>query len=165
MRVVVPRERHPAERRVAISPDAVKRLVELGFGVTVESGAGAAAGFPDDALREAGAVLADDVAGALGEADLVLRVRGPSLADEGWEFRRMRPGAVLIGFLAPWHDHERIGAYAAHGLSAFTMEFMPRITRAQGMDVLSSQANLSGYAAVIRAAAKFGRAFPMMVTA
>jgi NAD(P) transhydrogenase subunit alpha len=165
MKLVIPKERDLLERRMAGSPDAVKRLRDLGFEVIVEAGAGAGAGFPDAALQEAGATLTGDIAEALGAADVVLRVRGPAMEDDGWEFRRMRPGAVLIGFLAPWQAHERIAAYAEHGLAAFTMEFMPRITRAQGMDALSSQANLGGYAAVIEGARLFGRAFPMMVTA
>src|SRR3546814_16962114 len=91
-------------------------------------------------FRDAGAAMSADIAAALGEADMVLRVRGPSMEEDGWELRRMRRDAVLVGFLAPWHDHARIAAYAEHGLSAFTMEFMPRITRAQRMDALSSQA-------------------------
>src|SRR3546814_72737 len=149
MKLVIPKERHPLETRIAGSPDAVKRLRDLGFEVVVESGAGDRAGYPDTMLRDAGAAVSADIASILGEADIVLRVRGPSVEEDGWEFRRMRRGAVLVGFLAPWHDHARIAAYAEHGLSAFTMEFMPRITRAQTMDALSSQANLGGYAAVI----------------
>ncbi len=165
MQVVIPKERYPNERRVAASPDAIKRLRELGFDVLIETGAGTAAGYPDRVFEEAGARIAGEIGPALGEADLVLRVRPPRLDEDGWEFRRMRPDATLVGFLAPWQDHDRLEAYARHGIRAYAMEFMPRITRAQGMDALSSQANLAGYAAVIEAAHRFGRAFPMMVTA
>ena len=165
MQIVVPKERYPRERRVAASPDGIKRLREMGHRVAVESGAGGAAGYPDRLFADAGAEILSDIREGLGSADIVLRVRPPGLEEEGWEFRRMRSGAVLVGLLSPYRDRARLEAYAAHGLTCYALELMPRITRAQGMDALSSQSNLAGYAAVIRAAAVFGRAFPMMVTA
>src|SRR3546814_11801952 len=114
MKLVIPKERHPLETRIAGSPDAVKRLRELGFEVVVESGAGDRAGYPDAMFRDAGAAMSADIAAALGEADMVLRVRGPSMEEDGWDFRRIRRDAVLVGFLAPWPDHARIAAYAEH---------------------------------------------------
>ena len=163
--LVVAKERFPRERRVAATPDSVKRLRELGFDVTVEAGAGDLAGYPDRLYEAAGASVAQDIGPALGSAAVVLCVRGPRVSGEGDEIGRIRRGAALIGMLSPYGDRERLQAYASHGLTCFTLELMPRITRAQAMDVLSSQANLAGYAAVIRGAASFGRAFPMMVTA
>lgn len=165
MQIVVPRERYPRERRVAASPDGIKRLREMGHQVAIESGAGESAGYPDRLFAEAGAEILPGIEEGLGSADIVLCVRPPALDAAGWDFRRMRSGAVLVGLLSPYQDRARLEAYAAHSLTCYALELMPRITRAQGMDALSSQSNLAGYAAVIRAAAAFGRAFPMMVTA
>ena len=161
MRIGIARERRPQERRVAASPDTVKRLVGMGHEVVVESGAGSGAAFPDDAYRVAGARLAADAREALSGADIVLAVQRPGAG----EIAAMKRGAVLIGMLAPLQNQAEVKAYADAGLSAFAMELVPRITRAQAMDVLSSQANLAGYRAVIEAAVAFGRAFPMMMTA
>jgi NAD(P) transhydrogenase subunit alpha len=161
MKISVPKERRPHERRVAASPDTVKRLVGMGLELVVESGAGAGASFTDAAYESAGASIAPDAASALGAADIVLKVQRPS-ADE---LRTMRRGSVLVGMLAPLQHPEEVAGYAAAGLTCFAMELVPRITRAQAMDVLSSQANLAGYRIVLDAATAFGRAFPMMMTA
>ncbi len=149
------------ESRVATSPDAIKRLAGLGIETVVESGAGDRAGLPDRVLQEAGASIASDAAVARAEAEILVCVQPP--AADGLE--GARGGAVLLGLLSPYADHDRLESYAEAGVSAFAFEFVPRISRAQTMDALSSQANLGGYSAVVQAAAQFGRAFPMMVTA
>jgi H+-translocating NAD(P) transhydrogenase subunit alpha len=167
MKIGIPKERRPNEARVAVSPDTVKKLAALGAEIMVEAGAGAGASIPDGAFAAAGARIAVDEAECLGDADVVLKVQRPLTSAEGGpdELALMKPGAVLIGILAPYAAKEQVAAYAARGVNAFAMEFLPRITRAQTMDVLSSQANLAGYRAVIEAAEVFGRAFPMMMTA
>ncbi|HUA50578.1 MAG TPA: Re/Si-specific NAD(P)(+) transhydrogenase subunit alpha [Candidatus Sulfotelmatobacter sp.] len=167
MKIAVLKERRPAEARVAASPDTVKKMVALGWQVTLEAGAGAGAAFTDQAYRDAGASVAADAAAALVGADVVLKVQRPLGAGEAGgpdEVALLKPGTVLIGLLAPFAgDH--LQRYAAAGLTSLSMELVPRITRAQSMDVLSSQANLAGYKAVLDAATEFGRAFPMMMTA
>jgi len=167
MKVAVVKERRAFERRVAASPDTVKRMVGMGLEVIVESGAGEGAWFSDAAFAEAGASIAADQATALGDADVVLKVQRPLIGYEGGsdELGLLKRGAVLIGLLQPAENSADAEAYAGAGIAAFAMELVPRITRAQAMDVLSSQANLAGYKAVIDAAAEFGRAFPMMMTA
>ncbi len=160
MKISVPKERRPHERRVAASPDSVKRLVGMGLEVVVESGAGAGATFADDAYKAAGAGIVGE-GQALGAGEIVLKVQRPSAE----ELRACRRGAVLVGMLAPLQHPDEIPAYAAAGVTSFAMELVPRITRAQSMDVLSSQANLAGYRIVLEAATAFGRAFPMMMTA
>src|SRR6202049_2526001 len=167
MKISIPKERRPHERRVAATPDTVKRLVSQGFEVVVEAGAGEGAAFPDEAYRAAGASIAPDAASALGAGDLVFKVQRPLRAGEGGldELAAIKRGAVLIGMLQPLQHPEDARAYAEAGIAAFAMELVPRITRAQSMDVLSSQSNLAGYKAVLDAAAEFGRAFPMMMTA
>ncbi|HEV7268660.1 MAG TPA: Re/Si-specific NAD(P)(+) transhydrogenase subunit alpha [Falsiroseomonas sp.] len=159
MRVAVLRERRAAETRVAATPETVKKLQGLGCTVAVESGAGLHSGFPDAAYQEAGAEIAADPAAALADAGIVLAVRAPEAA----ELALIPRGALLIGTLQA--DAEAAKAYAAAGVEACSMELLPRITRAQSMDVLSSQANLAGYRAVIEAAAEFDRGFPMLMTA
>ncbi len=161
MRIAIPRERRPQERRVAASPDTVKRLVGMGHELIVESGAGSGAAFPDQAYSAAGARIAADERDALSSADIILKVQRPEAAEIGI----MKRGAVLVGMLAPLQNPAEVKAYAEAGLTAFAMELVPRITRAQAMDVLSSQANLAGYRAVLEASVAFGRAFPMMMTA
>jgi NAD(P) transhydrogenase subunit alpha len=167
MKISVAKERRPEERRVAASPDTVKRLVGAGHEVVIEAGAGAGAAFPDQAYAAAGAKIAPDAAAAFGSADIVLKVQRPLRAGEGAvdELALMRRGAVLIGLLQPLQQKDDVAAYAKAGIAAFAMELVPRITRAQAMDVLSSQANLAGYKAVLDAAGAFGRAMPMMMTA
>lgn len=161
MRIAIPKERRPQERRVAASPDTVKRLVGMGHEVIIEAGAGSGAAFPDDAYTAAGGRIAGDEREALSSADIVLKVQRP----EPEEIGIMKRGAVLVGMLSPLQNPTEVKAYAAAGLITFAMELVPRITRAQSMDVLSSQANLAGYRAVLEAAVAFGRAFPMMMTA
>ncbi len=167
MKIGIPRERRVNEARVAVSPDTVKKLVALGAEVMIETGAGTSAAVPDGAYAAAGARIAVDEAESLRDADVVLKVQRPLTAAEGGpdELALLKSGAMLIGILAPYAAKDQVAAYAAQGVNAFAMEFLPRITRAQTMDVLSSQANLAGYRAVIEAAAVFGRAFPMMMTA
>jgi H+-translocating NAD(P) transhydrogenase subunit alpha len=167
MKVAVVKERRAHERRVAASPDTVKRMVAMGLEVVAETGAGVAAGFTDAAFAAAGATIAPDPAAALGDADIVLKVQRPlSSAEAGVdELKYLKRGAVLIGLLQPLRNPAEIEAYAGAGIAAFAMELLPRITRAQAMDVLSSQANLAGYKAALDAADEFGRAFPMMMTA
>ena len=167
MKISVAKERRPHERRVAASPDTVKRLVGAGHEVIVESGAGQGSAFPDAAYEGAGAAVARDSAAVFGGGDILLKVQRPLRAGEGEldELSLMKRGGVLIGLLQPLQRREDVKAYAGAGITAFAMELVPRITRAQSMDVLSSQANLAGYKAVLDAAGEFGRAFPMMMTA
>jgi NAD(P) transhydrogenase subunit alpha len=161
MKVAIIKERGEHESRVAASPRSVKKLVGLGLGVVIESGAGTGARFSDDEYRGVGADIAADVDGALADADVLLSVERPLRASVS----RLRRGALLIGQLEPFGDRGDIDHYAECGIAAFAMELMPRISRAQSMDVLSSQSNLAGYKAVIDAAAEFERAMPMMMTA
>jgi NAD(P) transhydrogenase subunit alpha len=161
MKIGVARERCVGETRVAASPDTVKKYVGLGFTVAVESGAGAAASLSDAAYQAAGAYVAPDEKSAIGDADIVLKVRAP--VEE--EFALLKRGAVVIGTLGVLAEPAQAERYAKGGVTAFAMELLPRITRAQSMDVLSSQSNLAGYKAVLDAASEFGRAFPMMMTA
>ncbi len=167
MKVAIIKERRADERRVAASPDSVKQMAAMGLEPVVESGAGADAYFSDSAYTAAGATIVGDATAALAGADIVLKVQRPLLggAEGVDELPVMQRGAVLIGLLAPLQNPAEVEAYAKAGLAAFAMELIPRITRAQTMDVLSSQANLAGYKAVLDAAGEFGRAFPMMMTA
>jgi len=160
MKIAVLRETTDGERRVAATPETVKKLIALGAELAVESGAGASASIVDAAYADAGATVGDR-AGVLGGADMVLTVQGPDAS----ALSGAKPGAFVAGILSPYANRERVAGYAAAGLSALAMEFMPRITRAQSMDVLSSQSNLSGYKAVLDAAGEYGRALPMMMTA
>ncbi|MBU6444267.1 MAG: Re/Si-specific NAD(P)(+) transhydrogenase subunit alpha [Alphaproteobacteria bacterium] len=161
MKLAILKERRPGEARVAATPETVKKLKGLGLDILVESGAGARARVSDTDYEAAGAVVTPDTGQMLGEADIVFSVRGPGEA----EIAKMKTGAVLACMLAPYTEKDTIARLAAQGVTAFAMEFIPRISRAQAMDVLSSQANLAGYKAVIDAAATFGRAMPMMMTA
>src|SRR5262245_20887986 len=165
MRIAIPKERRPDEKRVAASPDTVKRLVGQGVEVVVESGAGSGSAFPDEAFAAAGAKVAPDVAAAVAEADIVLKVQRPMVEGAANELAGLKRGAVLVAILQALQNRDEVRAYAEAGVTAFDMTLIPRITRAQSMDVLSSQANLAGYKAVLDAAAVFGRAFPMMMTA
>ncbi|MEY4681367.1 MAG: transhydrogenase subunit alpha part 1 [Pseudomonadota bacterium] len=166
MKLAIPRERRAHERRVAATPDTVKRLKGLGLDVVVEAGAGAGVSIADEAYAAAGATVAPDYASAVGDADIVLKVARPLAAGEGQdEAAALKRGAVLVAMLDPYRNRDQVADFAARGLTAFAMELVPRITRAQAMDVLSSQANLAGYKAVLDAASEFGRAFPMMMTA
>ena len=160
IKLAVLKEAVVGERRVAASLETVKKFVALGAQVVVESGAGAGAALTDQAFIEAGASIADR-AGVVRDADILLGVRGP----EPSSLAGVKKGAWLVASLDPSGQSARIDAYAAAGVEALAMDFMPRITRAQSMDILSSQSNLVGYKAVLDATAEFGRAFPMMMTA
>ncbi len=169
MRVAIAKERHPDETRVAASPDTVKRLIGLGLEVAVETGAGDGAAIADAEFERAGATVAGDAAAALADADIVMKVRRPLIAEidggDRDELAMIKRGAALIGLLDPYAAAPANQAIARAGVTAFAMELLPRISRAQSMDALTSQSNLAGYVAVIDAAAAFGRAFPMMMTA
>ncbi len=165
MKIAVLKEGADGERRVAATPETVKKFIQLGADLAVEAGAGASASIADQAYRDAGATVADR-AGVVDGADIILGVQGPDPAS----ITNAKRGAWLVAGLNPFGTGEgggraRVDAYAAAGLEALAMEFMPRITRAQSMDILSSQSNLSGYKAVLDAAAEYDRAFPMMMTA
>ncbi|MDR2857176.1 MAG: Re/Si-specific NAD(P)(+) transhydrogenase subunit alpha [Novosphingobium sp.] len=160
MNITILKETGFGECRVAGTPETVKKCVAMGASVSVEAGAGAGASIADSAYAEAGATIADRAAAVAG-ADIVLAVQGP----EPETLAGVKPGAWLIGNLDPYADRARIEGYARLGIDALAMEFLPRITRAQSMDTLSSQSNLAGYRAVLDAAHEFGRAFPMMMTA
>ncbi len=160
MKIAVLRETADAENRVAATPETVRKLIGLGAELAIEAGAGAGAAIADAAYAEAGATVADRAA-TIAAADLVLGVQGPAVAD----LPGIKSGAMLAAILSPFGDRGRIDDYAKAGVTALSMEFMPRITRAQSMDVLSSQSNLAGYKSVIDAAEAYGRAFPMMMTA
>jgi NAD(P) transhydrogenase subunit alpha len=149
------------EPRIALSPETAKKLKALGCEVRIQAGAGQRSFFLDGAFADAGAQVVPSAAEALSGADIVLKVRRPSPEDVA----KMKPGALLAAMLDPYSGKEGIEALAQAKINAFSMEFMPRITRAQSMDVLSSQSNLAGYKAVVDAAAHFSRAFPMMMTA
>ena len=159
--IAVTRERRAGETRVALTPDAVKKLVALGTSVSIESRAGLTASASDAEYTAAGAKVETDLTSLITHADILLKVRGPS--DE--EIAHLKAGAIVIGLLNPHLERAELDVLAARGVDAYAMEFVPRITRAQVMDALSSQANLAGYRAVIEAAEVYGRAMPMMMTA
>ncbi|MEG2498329.1 Re/Si-specific NAD(P)(+) transhydrogenase subunit alpha [Brevundimonas sp.] len=159
--IAVTRERREGETRCAATPETVKKLVALGASVTVESGTGAGSSISDANYVDAGAKVTADLAAVLAGADILLKVRGPTAS----ETSALKSGAVVVGMLDAYRDKATVEALKGQGASAFAMEFVPRITRAQVMDVLSSQANLAGYRAVIEAAHTYGRGFPMMMTA
>ena len=167
MKIAIPKERRVAEKRVAASSETVRKLVALGAEVVVETGAGEGARVADTDFEAAGATIARDLASAVGEADVVFKVQRPLSEAEGGpdELGPMKRGAILAAILDPYRNGDDLKRYAAAEIAAIAMDLMPRISRAQGMDVLSSQSNLAGYKAVIDAAAEFGRAFPMMMTA
>jgi NAD(P) transhydrogenase subunit alpha len=160
VKIAVLRETAEGERRVAATPETVKKFIGLGATVAIEAGAGGTASIADADYAAAGATVADRAA-TLAGADIVLAVQGPDAAS----LVGVTQGAWLVAALNPFADRARIDGYAAAGLEALAMEFMPRITRAQSMDILSSQSNLAGYKSVLDAAAAYGRAFPMMMTA
>ncbi len=166
MIVAVPREIADGERRVALVPDAVKQLRGKGVEVIVESGAGAAAGFDDAAYERAGAAIEPEAKALLARADVVVKVQPPGARPDGsHEIDALRPGAVLVGFLRPLDAPELAQRLADAKVTAFAVELMPRIARAQSMDALSSMSSLAGYRAVLIAAAALPRIFPMLVTA
>ncbi|MFL5106352.1 MAG: Re/Si-specific NAD(P)(+) transhydrogenase subunit alpha [Xanthobacteraceae bacterium] len=161
MRIAIAREAGAGEARVAATPETVKRIKGLGADVVVQSGAGTGSGMLDAEYEAAGATIAKTLTDAVKDADVVLKVRRPTEA----EAKNYKRGALVIAIMDPFGNDAALAALAKAGLTAFAMELMPRITRAQVMDVLSSQANLAGYRAVVDAAAEYGRALPMMMTA
>jgi len=166
MKIAILKERRPDETRVAGSPETVKKFADLGADVVVEKGAGAKASMPDAVFKEAGATIAATAKAALKDADVVLKVRAPMLAGEGEdELANFSKGQILCCQMNALTEKDFVAAMAEAGVTGFAMELMPRISRAQSMDVLSSQSNLAGYRAVLDAAVEFGRAFPMMMTA
>jgi NAD(P) transhydrogenase subunit alpha len=161
LNVAVPKEITPGERRVAVTPDIASRLVKAGCAVAVEKGAGAAAGFLDGAYEAAAATIVPDAAALYGSADFILKVQRP----QDQEIAMLRRGSALIAFLTPLSAPETASKLAAQGVTSFSMELIPRISRAQSMDALSSQATVSGYKAVLLAAVTLPRFFPMLMTA
>lgn len=161
MKIAVLKETRAGETRVAASPESVKKFTGLGASVAVQTGAGAGAQFSDESYKEAGAEISPSAADAAQNADLIIKVQRPTTE----ELRAFPKGVRLAAILSPYNDEDSVGAYARLGVDAFALDLMPRITRAQSMDVLSSQSNLAGYKAVIDAGAYFGKAMPMMMTA
>jgi NAD(P) transhydrogenase subunit alpha len=167
MKIAIPKERRPYETRAAASPDSVKKFIALGVQITVETGTGDGAFISDDAYASMGATIAVDYQSAVKDADVVLKVRRPLTSGEGDvdELTALPKGSILAGILLPHKNLADIKLYAEAGITVFSMDLMPRITRAQTLDVLSSQSNLAGYRAVIDGAACYAGAFPMMMTA
>jgi NAD(P) transhydrogenase subunit alpha len=168
VQIFVPRERAPGETRVAATPETVARLTEQGHEVVIERGAGARAHLSDDAYLAAGARAADDLTSAWANADVILKVRGPRANDElasGHEADAAREGALLIALCSPWREAESVRRLCDRGVSALAMELVPRITRAQSMDALSSQASIAGYKAALIAASHADKLCPLMMTA
>ena len=165
MKIAILKERRPHEARVAATPETVKKLKALGAEITIETGAGTAAAYTDQAYIEAGANIVPDAAAAVAAAEVIFKVQRPMSAEEGVdELALLRSGQTLMSPLGALTNKELVAALAAKGVQAFALELIPRITRAQSMDILSSQANLSGYKAVLMAADNFGRIFPQMMT-
>jgi NAD(P) transhydrogenase subunit alpha len=166
MRIAVPKETSPGERRVALVPESCKKLITAGYEITIEPGAGDAAGYPDAAFREVGAAVQPDPASLFGAADLLLKVTAPV---EGQSARNevtwMRPGTIYLGALMPLRHLEAVRALAARKITSFSTDAIPRTTRAQAMDTLSSMANISGYKGVLLAAVELNRYLPMLMTA
>ncbi|MGB8901632.1 MAG: Re/Si-specific NAD(P)(+) transhydrogenase subunit alpha [Methylocella sp.] len=161
MLIAIPAETDPAEGRVAATPETVKKFAGLGAEVRVQAGAGLKSGIPDQDYALAGATIAPGALATVKDADIVLRVRRPGAANVAGA----KPGAAVVAIMDPYGHIDALSSLAAAGVCAFAMELIPRITRAQAMDVLSSQANIAGYRAVIDAAAEYGRVIPMMMTA
>ena len=167
MKIAIPRECRSGETRVAASPEVVKKLTGFGFDVAVEKGAGEAAAITDANFKDAGATIAEDATATYKNADMVLKIQRPVTegAEGQNELSLIKKGAVVLAYMAALTHKEDVAAMAEAGVTAFAMELMPRITRAQSMDILSSQSNLAGYKAVLDGAAEYGSAFPMMMTA
>jgi NAD(P) transhydrogenase subunit alpha len=160
MRIAIPRETHPGENRVPIIPDAAKKLVRMGAEVVIEAGMGAGSGFSDEQYTDAGASVSSDRSELFGSADVLLRLRKP----EQSEIALMKRGCIHISYLDPFNERELVTAFKDAGITSISMEMIPRTTRSQKMDALSSQANLAGYQMVIEAAMALPRIFPMMMT-
>ena len=165
MRLAVPKEIVPGERRVALVPEVIPQLLKMGHTVAVEAGAGAAAGFTDEAYSAAGATIVPDVRSIYSDAEMILKVLRPVDSGGGGEISRLSPGQVLIGLLQPAGDASFFDHVARQGVTALSMELVPRTTRAQMMDVLSSQSTVAGYKAVLLAANALQKFFPMLMTA
>jgi len=165
MKIAILKERRPHETRVAATPETVKKLKALGAEITIEAGAGTAAAYTDQAYLDAGANIVPDATAAAAAGDVIFKVQRPMSAEEGVdELALLRSGQTLMSPLGALTNKELVAALAAKGVQAFALELIPRITRAQSMDILSSQANLAGYKAVLMAADNFGRIFPQMMT-
>jgi len=165
MMIAVPRERFPGERRVALTPEVVGHLLKLGFEVSVEAGAGELAAFSDDAYRAAGARIVENAPSLYADADIVVKVRAPSIAPVGDEVELLREGSTLISFIWPAQNEALLTRLSARNVTVLAMDCVPRISRAQKLDALSSMANMAGYRAVIEAAHQFGRGFMGQITA
>jgi NAD(P) transhydrogenase subunit alpha len=166
MRIGVPKETAPGERRVALVPESAKKLIQAGYEVAIEAGAGDSAGYPDVGYRDAGATIESDAAALLGRSDLVLKVGPPAMEGGGRdEIHWMRPGAIYLGSLMPLRNHDAVRALASRRITAFSTDAIPRTTRAQSMDTLSSMANIAGYKGVLLAAGELNKYFPMLMTA
>ncbi|HLQ23515.1 MAG TPA: Re/Si-specific NAD(P)(+) transhydrogenase subunit alpha [Gemmatimonadales bacterium] len=166
MRIAVPKESAPQEQRVALVPESCKKLIQAGYEIAVEAAAGTTAGFADAAYQDVGAAVAADPAALLGSADLVLKVNAPALASSGRdETAWMRAGCIYLGSLMPLRNLDAVRALAARRITAFSTDAIPRSTRAQSMDTLSSMANISGYKGVLLAATELPKYFPMLMTA
>jgi NAD(P) transhydrogenase subunit alpha len=165
MKLAVPKEIWPGEKRVAVTPETVKKLKALGFDVAIEAGAGTDAAIPDDRFVDAGATIAKTMKTTVKDADVIFKVRPPVIDGKANELTAYKKGAAVVALLEPYDRKDLIDAMAKAGVDGYSMELMPRISRAQSMDVLSSQSNLAGYRAVLDAAHEFGRIYPMMMTA
>ncbi|HEX9754771.1 MAG TPA: Re/Si-specific NAD(P)(+) transhydrogenase subunit alpha [Gemmatimonadales bacterium] len=165
MKIAVPMETRPGERRVALVPESCKKLIQAGYVISVEAGAGEAASYPDPAYRDAGVTVEPEPAALLGSADLVLKVNPPAIDAGRDEVRWMRSGAVYLGSLMPLRNLAAVTALASRGITAFSTDAIPRSTRAQSMDTLSAMANIAGYKGVLLAAAELNKYFPMLMTA
>ena len=160
MRIAIPRETHPGESRVPIIPAVARKLVRMEAEVVIESGMGLGSGYSDEEYTEAGAIVSNDRSELFGSADLLLRLRKPELD----EIAQMKRGCIHISYLDPFNEHDLVRAFKDAGVTAISMEMIPRTTRSQKMDALSSQANLAGYQMVMEAAMALPRIFPMMMT-
>jgi NAD(P) transhydrogenase subunit alpha len=165
MRIAVPRETAPGERRVALVPESCKKLIQAGYDISIEAGAGDAAGFPDAAYREIAVAIEPDPAALVGSADLVLKITAPAVGADRDETAWMRPGTIYAGSLMPLRHLDAVRALAARKITAFATDAIPRTTRAQSMDTLSSMASIGGYKGVLLAATELNRYFPMLTTA
>jgi H+-translocating NAD(P) transhydrogenase subunit alpha len=165
MRIAVPKETAPGERRVALVPESCKKLMQAGYDISIETGAGDPAGFSDAAYAELGVALQPDPATLVGSGDLVLKVTAPASAPGRDEVAWMRPGTIYLGSLMPLRHLDAVRALAARKMTAFSTDAIPRTTRAQAMDTLSSMANIGGYKGVLLAAVELNRYFPMLMTA
>ena len=165
MRIGVPRETMAGERRVALVPESCKKLIQAGYNITLEAEAGQAAGFPDSAYREVGVSVEADPGAVIQTGDLVLKVNPPVRREQGNEAEWMRPGAIYLGSLMPLRNLDAVRALADRGVTAFSTDAIPRTTRAQSMDTLSSMASIAGYKGALLAATELNKYFPMLMTA